>query len=110
MVLLQDDVPTTLRTEILNQAKSNGTKSILTYEKNIENRSESNADITLKRTDYHFEETSFNCYCGTLAACLQAGLAQEQAEHYAKTAANLTQKHGTGYKALPYIDEIENNL
>ncbi|MBI1301870.1 MAG: hypothetical protein GC137_09475 [Alphaproteobacteria bacterium] len=51
----------------------------------------------------------FNSFCGTLAACLQAGTPLEQAVEYGMSAANLkaAMENPADY---PYLDDIKKNL
>lgn len=59
----------------------------------------------------HAEENGFDCFCGTLAACLQANLTLEKAVTYAKHAQRLYQEsEKEGYAALPYLGDIEEQM
>ncbi len=57
------------------------------------------------------DPVGFDCYCGSYAACIQAGMTHERAQDYAISAQNLYQHNAnSGYAAIPYLNDIEKNL
>ncbi len=110
LLLLQTDLPPKINADILKRAQTHGSKSILsiTNPENLDDELVALADLVIEKTAQN--KKGYNCFCGTLAACLQAGMDQETAELYAQTAGNLASKNGGGYSALPYLDSIEKAL
>lgn len=110
LLLLQDEIPHKTNIEITKRAQSNGGKVIITLTNTEKENSEliELADMVIDKENVKAQ--GFNCFCGTLAACLQAGMEQDMATHYAQTAGTLAAKKGGGYDSLPYLDDIEKNL
>ena len=51
-----------------------------------------------------------DCYCGTLATCLQKGMPLSAAMLYASAAASLSCMKPGAQTAFPYLGDIEANL
>lgn len=110
LLVLQNDTSNQLNIALTKRAQEKGGKVILT----LTNKENENSELT-GLADMVIDKQStnaqgFNCFCGTLAACIQAGMDQETAKHYAQTAGTLAAKNGGGYNALPYLGDIEKEL
>lgn len=70
-----------------------------------------NIEKPLHRRVITIDPVGFDCYCGSYAACIQAGMSHERAHDYALSAQNLYQRStNSGYAAIPYLNDIEENL
>lgn len=63
-----------------------------------------------KTSDINDTSAAFDCFCGTFAACIQAGSTTEISINYALNAAALCAQKKGGYTALPFLDDVEKNL
>ena len=68
-------------------------------------------ETTLPQTTEINDTTgAFDCFCGTFAACIQAGTSTKKSINYALNAAALCAQKKGGYTALPFLDDIEKNM
>ncbi len=110
ILLLQNEIKSAKNINLMHRAKKQNGKTILSLT-NRDNTSDELLNLADLIIDIETENSNgFNCFCGTMAACLQAGMDQDTAAHYAQTAAKLAAKNGGGYSALPYLDNIEKAL
>ncbi len=63
-----------------------------------------------RRTKATDPSATFDCFCGTFAACTQAGLAIEKSIAYAQSAMHLCAQKKGSYTALPRLDDIEEKI
>lgn len=110
IILLQNDTPDQINAKIAARAQSNGAKVILALTNTKKECPELSKQVDLVIDKEATNKKGFNCFCGTLAACLQAGMSQNKAQKVAQTAGKIAAEKGGGYSALPYLNDIEKAL
>lgn len=130
LIILHDEVPKEFNINILERAKKYGAKTLMSFQSDPKEeqlfdefiklldivivKQDISAPIPAKEREKnacHIITTSpkgFDCYCGTYAACIQAGLTRSVADNYARIAQDLYAKSDkSGYAALPYLGDIQ---
>ncbi len=124
LILLHDNMNTEQNLEILGRAKNAGCKIIMSFqtENHINKDLLNNLDVAIiseglaipKSDNCHITpaaQNGFDCFCGTFAACIQAGLKLTRAHEYAAHAQTLYQENeNSGYAARPYLTDIEKRV
>ncbi len=110
IVLLQNDMPDAINTIITSRAQSKGAKVLLAITNTDQECPELSEKVDMIIDKDPQNKSGFNCFCGTLAACLQAGMNQTQAQKFAQAAGRMAAEKGGGYSALPYLDDLEKKL
>ncbi len=106
LLVLQDDIPIEDQAELVALTKSRGGRVMLCLKSDAP-YSGNDTDIILQKEKISGD---FDTYCGTYAACIQAGMDNTNSHSYAKTAARITSSRLGGYGSLPYLHEIENAI
>jgi sugar/nucleoside kinase (ribokinase family) len=122
LVLLHDDVAHNENEQVLGRTKESGAKSIMSFKKAPESSLLEILDIALICGNKDISTTSscqiisvkedgFDCFCGTFAACIQAGYKIDKAMLYANCAQTLySESPHEGYAALPYLGDIQERI
>ncbi len=115
LIILQGETPHDINLEILKRTKDRNAKSIMCF-KNADNHDLADyADISIIYNDGEIninnhtfileKPENFDSFCGTFAACKQAGLNTDRAIEYGIAAASIDSSDG-----LPYLDDIKAKL
>ncbi len=119
LLLLQNDINIETNTDILKRCKKGGAKSIIcvSHENNIDKALFDYSDIQIinEQVSYcdnkstikvKYTSKAFDAFCGSFAACFQAGLALELSTKYGHVAAQKYMESGS----FPYICDIEEDV
>ena len=117
LLVLQNDLPAHVNIKLLDRAKKSGahTMMCLMHDQNIEKELFEHYDFIIGNnkkatlTPPNTDTATLASFCGTFAACIQAGLSPEQAEEYAKAASTLTEQ-AKQPNSFPYLGDIEDSL
>ncbi len=118
LLLLQDELFNDVNLEVLKRAKKRRVNSIMCFNKpdNINPIFQDHINISIindngkininnSHTITLEKPENFNSFCGTFAACIQAGLKIQRSIEYAAAAASIDSAEG-----FPYIDDIKSAL
>ena len=118
LILLQNDITLDVNINILKRAKQGASRSIMCLEHggNIDTSLFDLLDIAIVNDQVSMPKTkdtriitikhkdrAFDAFCGSFAACVQAGVNLERAMKYGHLAAELTSKNSS----FPYLCDIE---
>ncbi len=119
LILLQNDINIDINTDILKRTKSGGARSIICIEhgNNIDKTLFDYSDIQIINNQISCCDTkstikishtnkAFDAFCGSFAACFQAGLNLELSAKYGHAAAQKYIEHDK----FPYLCDIEEGL
>ena len=129
LLMLQDEVPIQDNIALLRRAKDSGAITFISLRESAQYKGvEHYADYITARDELDLPyaqnlvryipqqsekfDAAFaeDCFCGALAACLQAGLDFSNAYQHAQTMANLAGAQSALTERFPYLDDVLKNL
>ena len=129
LLMLQDEAPIQDNIALLRRAKDSGAITFVSLRGDTQyNAVQHYADYIIARDELDLPDApnlvryipdqskkfdaafAEDCFCGALAACLQAGLDFSNAYHHAQTMAHLAGAKSALHERFPYLDDVLKNL
>ncbi len=121
ILMLHSNIPASINLSALKRAKDKGAITFISITSNNNITSElfeyldiavtkegitTPSDIKTKILKTNHENIALDSFCGSLAACIQAGLTLTRAVEHANSAATIS----ASKEEIPYLDDIKDNM